>query len=107
MTPVVGLATTLSKLTVIGALSRSLLALGGACGAASLDGAPEGAFDASEPEVPDFGTIVAGRICSGTSVLAVSGRLIIFGITGPPGAAAIGDVCGAGGGFTAGAGGAA
>lgn len=105
--PVVGLLTTLSRLTVIDVLSRSVLLLGGdgACGGVtSLAGGLTATFDASGPATSAFGA-VGDRICSGTSLLAVSGRLMILGITGSPGAAAGGGTCG--GDFMAGAAGVA
>lgn len=99
MTPVVGLATTLSRLTVIEVLFGSVSALGGigACGwTTSLGGGLAAFLDASGPGTSAFGTVVKGRFCSGTLVLAVSGRLMIFGITGVPAAAVGGGACGGG-----------
>ena len=80
---------------MIEVLSRSVLALGGDGGSGaitSLAGGLAATFDASGPAASALGA-VWGRICSGTSLLAVSGRLMILGITGSPGAAIGGGTC--------------
>lgn len=103
--PIVGLRTMLSRLTVSVVSSRPMLPLGGWISPLEGMGLPV-----------LFGISVAGgaalvgvvRFCSATSVVALSGRLMIFGITGPLGTAMGGAAAGvgAGGAFTAGAAGA-
>lgn len=100
----------LSRLTVIDVSSRPMLALGGGISRLeSLEGIGLPVlFGISVVGGTAFGTIGVGRFCSAMSAVALSGRLMIFGTTGPPGAAGGEADSGAdgGGAFAAGAAGA-